>query len=174
MPSFNKVILIGHITRDVTAKTIGESSLAEFGIAVNEKYKTKSGEQRENVLFIDCAAWGRTGEVIAQYFGKGKPILVEGKLKMDVWEDKNGGGKRSKISLTVDSFAFVGGNKESDGDDDRQPDAQPERAPIRPNVSGQKLRPANRPGRGPDGPVVTRQEALVGEPMFDEDSIPFN
>lgn len=111
MPSYNRVLLMGHLTRDPIQKTLpGNTALAEFGIACNRKFKTAGGEDKEEVLFVDCAAFGRTAEVIAQYFTKGKPIFVEGRLKLDSWQDKNGGGKRSKISVVVESFQFVGGN----------------------------------------------------------------
>lgn len=110
--SFNRCIFLGNLTRDPETRAVGSSSITSFSIAVNERWTDKnSGEKKEHVSFLDCEAWGKTGEVIAQYFGKGKPILVECKAKMDTWEDKNDGSKRSKIKFTVDSFSFVGGDK---------------------------------------------------------------
>jgi single-strand DNA-binding protein len=76
---------------------------------MNRKFRTQSGEDREEVTFIDCAAFGKTGEVIGKYFTKGKPIFIEGRIKYDSWEDKQGGGKRSKITVVVENFQFVGG-----------------------------------------------------------------
>lgn len=107
MSSFNQVVLMGNITRDPQTKQVGGSSVTEFGVAVNRKYKTAGGEQREEVAFVDCAAWGKQGEVIAKFMGKGRPILVQGRLKQDVWEKD--GAKRSKLSVVVENFQFVGG-----------------------------------------------------------------
>lgn len=108
MPSFNQCTLMGNLVRDVELKNIGATSLGDFTIAVNEKFTTKGGEKKESTMFIDCSAWGKTGEIIAQYFTKGDPILVTGSLKQDKWEDKDG-NNRSKILLNVREFQFVGG-----------------------------------------------------------------
>src|SRR4051794_41599148 len=110
MASYNKVILMGNLTRDPQMKYLpSQTAVVEFGLACNRKYKTQSGEDKEEVTFVDCTAFGRTGEVINQYFTKGKPIFIEGRLKYDSWEDKQGGGKRSKITVVIDNFQFVGG-----------------------------------------------------------------
>lgn len=118
--SFNKVMLMGNLTRDVEIRhTSGNTAVGNFGIAVNRRYKTQSGEQREEVTFVDCEAWGRTAEVMAQYLSKGKPVFIEGRLKLDQWEDRNGAGKRSKLSVVVENFQFVdsgqGGGQGSGG-----------------------------------------------------------
>jgi|TARA_R110002073_G_scaffold104622_5_gene236813 single-strand DNA-binding protein len=121
MASFNKVMLMGNLTRDIEIRhTPSNTAVGNFGLAVNRKYKTQSGEQREEVAFIDCEAWGRTAEVMAQYLSKGRPVFVEGRLKFDQWEDRNGGGKRSKLSVVVDNFQFIdsgagGGNSGGGG-----------------------------------------------------------
>jgi len=120
MASFNKVMLMGNLTRDIEIRhTPSNTAVGNFGLAVNRKYKTQSGEQREEVAFIDCEAWGRTAEVMAQYLSKGRPVFIEGRLKFDSWEDKNGGGKRSKLSVVVDNFQFIdsgsGGGQSSGG-----------------------------------------------------------
>ena len=110
MASFNKVILMGNLTRDPQLKYLpSQTAVVEFGLACNRKFKTQAGEDKEEVTFVDCTAFGRTGEVINQYFTKGKPIFIEGRLKYDQWEDKQGGGKRSKITVVVENFQFVGG-----------------------------------------------------------------
>src|SRR4051794_10866177 len=110
MASFNKVILMGNLTRDPQLKyPPSQTAVTEFGLACNRKFKTQAGEDKEEVTFVDCTAFGRTGEVINQYFTKGKPIFIEGRLKYDQWEDKQGGGKRSKITVVVENFQFVGG-----------------------------------------------------------------
>lgn len=108
MPSFNRVVLAGHLTRDPQLKHLpGDKTVTEFGIAMNRKWKSAGGEQREEVTFVDCSAFDKRGEVIAEHFTKGKPILVEGRLKFDSWEDKQG-GKRSKLTVVVDNFSFLG------------------------------------------------------------------
>src|SRR4051812_12626911 len=110
MASFNKVILMGNLTRDPQLKYLpSQMAVVEFGLAMNRKFRTQAGEDREEVTFIDCAAFGKTGELINQYFQKGKPIFVKGRIKYDTWEDKQGGGKRSKLSVVVENFQFIGG-----------------------------------------------------------------
>jgi single-strand DNA-binding protein len=110
MASYNKVLLMGNLTRDPQLKFLpSQMQVVEFSIACNRKFKTAAGEEREEVTFVDITAFGRTAEVINQYFTKGKPIFIEGRLKLDQWEDKNGGGKRSKLGVVVDNFQFIGG-----------------------------------------------------------------
>ena len=107
MPSYNKVLLMGNITRDVELKyTPGNMAVATIGIAVNRRFKTKEGETKDEVTYVDCEAWGRTAEVIQQYLGKRKPIFIEGRLKLDQWQDKEG-GNRSKLKVVVENFQFV-------------------------------------------------------------------
>ena len=109
MASFNKVMLMGNLTRDVQTKQIGGgTTVAEFGLASTRKFKTAGGEQREETLFVDCTAFGKPAEIIAQYCEKGKPLFVEGRLKLDQWEDKTSGAKRSKISVIVENFQLLG------------------------------------------------------------------
>src|SRR5438309_8406394 len=89
MANYNKIILVGNLTRDPQLKYLpSQMAVCEFGLAVNHKFRTKDGQDREEVLFIDCSCFGRGGEVINQYCQKGKQILVEGRLKYDSWEDK--------------------------------------------------------------------------------------
>ena len=115
--SYNKVILMGNLTRDPEVRhTSGDRAVANFGIAVNRRYKTASGEKREEVTFVDCEAWGYTGENIGKFFAKGMPILIEGRLKLDTWEDRKDGSKRSKLKVVVESFQFVDSKKDSGGD----------------------------------------------------------
>lgn len=116
MANYNKIILVGNLTRDPQLKYLpSQMAVVEFGLAVNHKFRTKTGEDREEVLFIDCACFGKGGEVINQYCQKGKQILVEGRLKYDTWEDKQGGGKRSKHSVVVDNFQLLGGRDQGGG-----------------------------------------------------------
>ena len=109
MPNLNKVMLMGNLTRDPEIKyTPKGTAIANFGIAVNRNYSTESGEKREEVTFIDIEAWGRTAEVIGEYFKKGRPIYIEGRLKLDTWDDKQTGQKKSKLRVVADSFEFLG------------------------------------------------------------------
>lgn len=116
--NLNKVFLAGNITRDIETRTIGSgTTVASIGLAVNRSWADQSGQKKEEVTFVDCEAWGKTAEVMAQYLGKGKPVFIEGRLKLDQWEDKDG-GKRSKLKVVIESFQFVGGK--SDGDPARE------------------------------------------------------
>jgi len=108
MANLNKVMLIGNLTRDPELKyTPGNQAVCEVGLAVNRKYRTKDGEDREETTFVDCEAWGKQAEVIKQYMTKGKPLFIEGRLKLDTWEDKDG-GKRSKMRVVIENFQFLG------------------------------------------------------------------
>jgi single-strand DNA-binding protein len=121
--SFNRVLLMGNLTRDVQTKTIGGgTTVAEFGLACNRKFKTGDGEQKEEVLFVDCTAFGKPAEIIEKYCSKGKPLFVEGRLRLDTWESKDG-GKRSKISVVVENFQLLGGpdGERSGGGDESRP-----------------------------------------------------
>jgi single-strand DNA-binding protein len=110
---FNKVILMGNLTRDPEVRTTpGGQSVANFSLAVNRTWKGADGNQQETVSYIDCVAWGRTGEVIAQYVQKGRPILVSGRLDQRSWEQD--GNKRSKVEVVVEDFNFVGGGAGGD------------------------------------------------------------
>ena len=114
--SFNKTILMGNLTRDPEIRSLPSGqTVTNFGLAVNETWTDKvSGEKREEVCFVDVDAWGRQGEVVLEYFSKGKPILIEGKLKFRTWEADDG-TKRSKHSITLDRFSFVGSRNDSNG-----------------------------------------------------------
>lgn len=110
----NQTILKGNLTRDVELRyTPKGTSVAQFGVAVNRKWTTEDGEKKEEVTFLDVEAWGRIGEVIAQYFTKGKPIIIRGRLKQEQWEDKTTSQKRSKIKVVLEEFDFCGDSKGS-------------------------------------------------------------
>ena len=112
MANFNKVLLVGNLTRDPELKsTPSNQSVAQIGLAVNRNYQTKDGEKREETTFVDCEAWGRTAEVMCQYLAKGRPVLVEGRLKLDQWQDKDG-NNRSKLKVVIENFQFLGGRGE--------------------------------------------------------------
>ena len=105
--SFNKVFLMGNLTRDIEIRhTSSNMAIGKFGIAVNRRFKTQAGEQREEVTFVDCDVFGRTAEVMSQYLHKGRPVFIEGRLKLDQWEGKDG-TKRSRLLVVVENFQFV-------------------------------------------------------------------
>jgi len=109
MASFNKVILMGNLTRDPELSyTPQGSAVCKFGIAMNEKWTNKqTGQAQEKVHFVDITAWAKTAETVAEYFHKGDPILVDGKLQQDRWEDQQG-QKRNKLYVVLERFSFVG------------------------------------------------------------------
>ncbi|MBT65487.1 MAG: single-stranded DNA-binding protein [Puniceicoccaceae bacterium] len=114
MASFNKVILMGNLTRDPeTRVTVNGLTICKLGLAVSRVFSTKDGERREETTFVDIDAFGKQAEVITKYFRKGKPILVEGRLKLDQWET-NEGQKRSKLGVVLENFQFVGGRDDND------------------------------------------------------------
>ena len=158
MPNLNKVLLMGNLTRDPEIKyTPKGTAIANFGLAVNRVYSTDGGEKKEEVTFIDLEAWGRTAEVIGEYFKKGRPIFIEGRLKLDQWDDKQSGKKMSKLRVVVDSFEFIGPREGGGGGAD--PDEA--RSSGRP-----QSRPAGRPAAPPKQPVDPDLDAP-------EDDIPF-
>lgn len=107
---FNKVILMGNLTRDPELRTTPTGqNVASFSLAVNRAWRNASGEQQEAVDYIDCNAWGKAGEIIAQYMQKGRSILVSGRLQQRSWEQD--GQKRSKVEVVVEDFNFVGGGE---------------------------------------------------------------
>lgn len=115
MASFNKVILLGNLTRDPQLKYLpSNTAVCEIGLAVNHRWRDKDGNQREEVCFVDASCFGRGGEIINQYMTKGRPILIEGRLKLDSWTAQDG-TKRSKHTVVVDNFTFVGGREGAAG-----------------------------------------------------------
>jgi len=108
MANFNKVILAGNLTRDPEMRYLTKgTAVTKIGMAINRTWKNDAGESKEEVTFVDAEAYGRTAEVIAQYLKKGRPILIEGRLKLDQWEDKNTHQKQSKLKVVVESFQFL-------------------------------------------------------------------
>ena len=109
----NRVFLAGNLTRDVAVRFLaGDKAVGEFGLAVNRKWKDGGGEQKEEVTFVDVEVWGKTAELCAQYLAKGRGCFIEGRLKLDSWEDKKDGSKRSKLRVVADNVQFVGGKPE--------------------------------------------------------------
>jgi len=109
MANFNKVLLMGNLTRDPEVRyTPKGTAVAELGIAVNRIYSGENGEKREEVTFVDVTVWGRTAENVGEYLKKGRPVFIEGRLQLDSWEDKQSGQKRNKLKVVADNVQFLG------------------------------------------------------------------
>jgi len=156
MASFNRVILAGNLTRDPELRyTPKGTAVARIGLALNRTWKSETGETKEEVTFVDVEAFGRQAEVIAQYMKKGRPLLVEGRLKLDQWEDKNTKQKQSKLKVVLEGFSFLDSRGAAEG--------APAEAP-RARVAA----PA------PAAPASAAPEAAEGEPPpHEEDDVPF-
>jgi single-strand DNA-binding protein len=110
MASFNKVILLGNLTRDPEVRyTPKGSAVCDLGIAVNRVYTTEGGERREEVTFVDVVLWARLAEIAGEYLRKGRPVFIEGRLQMDSWDDKQTGQKRTKLRVVGESMQLLGG-----------------------------------------------------------------
>jgi len=121
MASYNRCVFIGNLTRDPELSYLpNQTAVCELGLAVNDRWKNRDGEAQERVCFIDCRAFGKRAETLARYVKKGQPILLEGKLQFDQWEDREG-QKRSKHRLMIDGFQFLG----------QAPSQPPQQAPLR-------------------------------------------
>src|SRR5882762_9813466 len=109
MASYNKVFLLGNLTRDPEVRyTPKGSAVADLGIAVNRQYTLDTGEKREEVTFVDVTFWGRTAEVAGEYLKKGRPVFIEGRLQLDTWDDKQSGQKRSKLKVIGETMQMLG------------------------------------------------------------------
>jgi single-strand DNA-binding protein len=145
MANLNKVILVGNLTRDPELRyTPKGTAIAKLGLAINRTYQSESGEKKEETTFVDVDVFGRTAENAGQYLKKGRSVLVEGRLKLDTWDDKQTGQKKSRLGVVAENLQFLGGNSE----------AQP--APRAP-------RPAAAPSQPAEG----------GNPPKDGDDVPF-
>jgi single-strand DNA-binding protein len=151
MPGYNKVILIGNLTRDPELRYTPQGvAIAKIGLAVNRTWRTEAGETKEEVTFIDVDAFRRQAETIAQYLKKGSPLMVEGRLKLDQWDDKQTGQKRSRLGVVLEGFQFLGGNRGEGG--------------------GAPAPAAARPAAGPK-PAAPPPDADAPPP--EEDDVPF-
>ncbi|WP_428937430.1 single-stranded DNA-binding protein [Fontivita pretiosa] len=163
MPSFNRVTLIGNLTRDPQVRHLpSNTTVADFGLAMNRRYRTHSGEEKEEVCFVDCTAFGRQAEVIAQFCKKGRQLFVEGRLKYEQWDDKTQGMRRSKLSVVVENFQFLGARDEvvAGGVGGQKTFADPDQRPS----AGQQ-QPAR--SAAPGGDVISQNEG------FTDADIPF-
>jgi len=150
MASFNKVILLGNLTRDPEVRyTPKGTAVTELGMAVNRVYTAENGEKREETTFVDVTLWGRTAEIAGEYLKKGRPVLIEGRLQLDTWDDKQSGQKRSKLKVVADGLQLLGsrpggsggGGGGGGGDDEgssapgsSKPASPPRAAPSAPSV----------------------------------------
>ncbi|MDQ6913008.1 MAG: single-stranded DNA-binding protein [Verrucomicrobiota bacterium] len=151
MASFNKVILMGNLTRDPEVRyTPKGSAVTDIGLAVNRVYSTEGGEKREEVTFVDITLWGRTAEIAGEYLKKGRPVLIEGRLQLDSWDDKQSGQKRSKLKVIGETMQLLGGKPGAGGGGGEGGDEPP-------RSSGGRTAPPPRPS--------------ASEP--DDDEIPF-
>lgn len=114
MASFNRVILVGNLTRDPQVKyTPGGQAVSEIGLAVNRSWFDKNANQkREEVTFVDVTLWGRTAEIAGEYLGKGRQVLIEGRLQLDQWDDKESGQKRSKLRVVCENLTMLGSRQD--------------------------------------------------------------
>jgi single-strand DNA-binding protein len=131
MASFNKVILLGNLTRDPEVRyTPKGTAVTDLGLAVNRTYTADNGEKREEVTFVDVTFWGRTAEVAGEYLKKGRPVFVEGRLQLDSWDDKTSGQKRTKLKVIGENMQMLGaprGGGSGGGEEESSGGARPSR-----------------------------------------------
>ncbi len=160
--SFNKVILLGNLTRDIEIRAMPSGlSVGSFSIAVNERFKDRDGNWQDRATFIDCEIFGARAEAMAKYLSKGSPVFIEGRLRLDQWEDKNGGGKRSKLKVVCDNFEFVGGGQGGGGGGEGRASGS------QGGGGGGYARSGSGSGGG------SRSSQSYDEPAIDHDDIPF-
>jgi len=156
MSSLNSVTLLGNLCRDPELRyTPKGSAIASFSLAVNRQWKDESGADKEEVSFIDCTAWSKTAELIGQYYKKGSPILFEGRLKQDSWDDKQTGQKRTKLGVVVEKLTFLPRKPSSVADSEpasRPSSAPPNNAPEPPAAEPATPSPAGGPIEDQDVP----------------------
>jgi single-strand DNA-binding protein len=146
MAYLNKVFLIGNLTRDPELRVTPKgTAICQFGLAVNRQFKDESGQTRDETTFVDIEAWGKQGELVSKYLTKGSPAMVEGRLKLDQWEDKQSGQKRSKLKIVLDNVQFLGrpgggagGAPAAGAEEGADPAATPERHSPPPRAPGAK------------------------------------
>lgn len=156
MANFNKVILAGNLTRDPEMRyTPKGTAVAKFGLAVNRKWKAETGELKEEVTFVDIEAWSSQAETIGKYLKKGRPILLEGRLRYDSWDDKQTNQKRSRLVVVLDSFQFLDSGR---------------------TEAGTAAAAATRTAAAPAGAPATtapEQPAEPDAPAVEQDDVPF-
>src|ERR1700690_1600163 len=151
MANFNKVILAGNLTRDPELRyTPKGTAVAKIGLAINRKWRSETGEMKEETTFVDVDCFGKTAETVSQYLKKGRPILIEGRLRYETWEDKQSGQKRSKLGVVMESFQFIDSNRgDGVGAPSEAPRSRPAAASPAPAPEGGE---ADAPPEGDDVP----------------------
>lgn len=153
MAYLNKVFLIGNLTRDPELRVTPKgTAICQFGLAVNRQFKDESGQTRDETAFIDIEAWGKQGELVSKYLTKGSPAMVEGRLKLDQWEDKTSGQKRSKLKVVLENVQFLSSRGGAGGGAPGGPDdGIDQTAPTERNVPPPRGGPRNtNPPAAPD------------------------
>ena len=151
MASLNKVLLIGNLTRDPDVRVMNNGRpLCKFGLALNRTYKDAEGNRREEVTFVDIECFGPKAEAVGRFFTKGKPILVEGRLKLDQWESKEG-EKRSALRVVLENFEFIDSKQDATQSQDPKPDEEPKDSPaVETATSPEPETPSSPPADDPD------------------------
>jgi single-strand DNA-binding protein len=154
MANFNKVILAGNLTRDPELRyTPKGTAIARIGLAINRSWRTETGEQKEEVTFVDVDAFGKQAETIGQYFKKGRPILIEGRLRYDAWDDKQTGQKKSKLGVVLEGFQFMDSGNRTEGVPSGAPAAsRPRPATVPTSAPQPDSEPDSPPHEGDDVP----------------------
>jgi single-strand DNA-binding protein len=166
--SYNRVILMGRLTRDPQAGTLPSgTAVCELGLAANRRWRDRDGVTREDVLFIDCTAYGKVAQTLAAHLTKGRPVHIEGHLKLDRWEQA--GQHRTKVRVIVEQFRFVDPppGERATGGRDRAPEDRPGNAPDQPAAA------SKRPNKGRRRPAPTRPPVAAPAPTTGDDDVPF-
>jgi len=172
MASYNRVILIGNVTRDLELRyTPQGQAVMDIGLAVNRTYKTAAAETREETAFVDIVVWGRQAETCHQYLSKGSPLFVEGRLQYETWDDRATGQKRSRLRVVAERTQFLGRPRAAEYQD--VAGGPPEEAPAAEPGAGRRSAPAQ---AAPTAPPPPPPPAAVGPEDIlndEEDNIPF-
>jgi single-strand DNA-binding protein len=174
MPSLNKVMLMGNLTKDAELRYLpGGQAVLEFRLAVTRKFKNQAGEMKEETCFVDINLWGKRGEAVSQYLTKGKPIFVEGRLQLDEWDDKESGQRRSRMRVVAENIEFVGGGRGSDDGAESGGAPREQRASGGSGYGGGRPAPAREgyAGRPASAPAPTNGPAAAMQ--IHDDEIPF-
>ena len=154
MANFNKVMLMGNLTRDPEIRyTPKGTAVCEIGLAINRYFSGESGDKREETTFVDVTLWGRTAEIAQEYLKKGRPVFIEGRLQLDSWEDKTSGQKRSKLRVVAEGMQLIGSRDGGGGGSSRGPSPDEMEEPARGRSSsgaGRSTPPKNAPPPEPD------------------------
>jgi single-strand DNA-binding protein len=174
MASYNKVMLMGNLTRDPEVRyTPKGSAVADLALAVNRTYTAESGERREEVTYVDIVLWSKLAELAGQYLKKGRAVFIEGRLQMDTWEDKQTGQKRSRIKVVGENMQFVDSRRDGGGEDEGGGGGGGGGHSRQQRPQGGQQRSSAQPARQQQAPANDEfNEGPITEGMEDDD-IPF-